>query len=300
MNRSFNPRQLEEGLHTVFGLEYNQHPEEWRQIFEVMKSSKAYEEDVLMTGFGAAVNKSEGSSVTYDQALEGWLARYNHETVALAFSITEEDVEDNLYMAKGAKLSKALARSMQHTKEMKGAAVLNNGFDPNYAGGDGQPLFSAAHPLVSGSDQANMLTTPADLSETAIEDLLIMIRRSVDDRMLPISLIPKDIIIPPEEEYNATRILRSSLRSGTADNDINAMKSKGIFTKDPVVITRLVDPDAWFIKTDAPDGLLHFVRRGVKKKMNRDFNTGNHRYMSSERYSNGWTDWRGCFGSSGS
>lgn len=300
MNRSFNPRQLEEGLNTVFGLEYKQHPEEWKQIFEVQSSNKAYEEDVLMSGFGAAVNKSEGASVTYDQALEGWSARYHHSTVALAFSITEEDVEDNLYMSKGAKLSKALARSMQHTKELKGAAVLNNGFDTGYAGGDGKPLLAADHPLIGGGVASNLLVTPADLSESAIEDLLIQIRRAVDDRSLPISIMPKDIIIPPEEEYNATRILRSQLRSGTADNDINAVRQKGIFTKDPILITRLVDPDAWFIKTDCPDGLRHFVRRGIKKKMDKEFNTGNHRYMSSERYSNGWTDWRSLYGSAGS
>jgi len=300
MNRNFNPRQLQEGLHTVFGLEYSQHPEEWRQIFDVQNSSKAFEEDVLMTGFGAAVNKSEGASVTYDQALEGWSARYEHETIALAFSITEEDIEDNLYMSKGAKFSKALARSMQHTKEIKGAAILNNGFSSSYKGGDGVSLFNTSHPLVGGGVASNTLATPADLSESAIEDLLIMIRRAKDDRSLPISLMPKDIIIPPEEEYNATRILRSSLRAGTGDNDINAVNTKGIFTRDPILITRLVDPDAWFIKTDAPDGLRHFVRRGIKKKMDKEFNTGNHRYMSSERYSNGWTDWRGCYGSAGS
>jgi len=203
-------------------------------------------------------------------------------------------------MSKGAKLSKALARSMQHTKEMKGAAVLNNGFDANYVGGDGKPLFAVDHPLVGGGVASNTLATPADLSESAIEDLLIMIRRAVDDRSLPISLMPKDIIIPPEEEYNATRILRSQLRAGTADNDTNAIRSKGIFTKDPVLITRLVDPDAWFIKTDSPDGLRHFVRRGIKKKMDKEFNTGNHRYLASERYSNGYTDWRGVYGSQGS
>ena len=300
MNRSFNPRQLQEGLHTVFGLEYAQHPEEWRQLFDVQNSSKAFEEDVLMTGFGVAVRKAEGASVTYDQALEGWSARYNHDTIALAFSITEEDIEDNLYNQKGSKFSKALARSMQHAKEIKGAAVLNNGFNSGFAGGDGKALLASDHPLVGGGTSSNILSIAADLSETAIEDLLIMIRRSVDDRNLPISLMPKDIVIAPEEEYNATRILRSTLRVGTSDNDINAIKHKGIFTRDPILITRLVDPDAWFIKTDAPDGLRHFVRRGIKKKMDKEFNTGNHRYMCSERYSNGWTDWRGIFGSPGS
>jgi len=300
MNRNFNPRQLQEGLHTVFGLEYSQHPEEWRQIFDVQNSSKAFEEDVLMTGFGAAVKKTEGASVTYDQALEGWSARYQHDTIALAFSITEEDIEDNLYMSKGAKFSKALARSMQHTKEIKGAAILNNGFSGSYVGGDGVSLLNASHPIVGGGVQSNLLATPADLSESAIEDLLIQIRRAKDDRLLPISLMPKDIIIPPEEEYNATRILRSVLRVGTGDNDINAIKAKGIFTKDPILITRLTDSDAWFIKTDSPDGLRHFVRRGIKKKMDKEFNTGNHRYMCSERYSNGWTDWRGMYGSAGS
>ena len=300
MNRSFNPKQLQEGLNTVFGLEYKQHPEEWRQIFEVQTSKKAFEEDVLMTGFGNAVVKTEGSSVTYDQAIEAWTARYNHETIALAFSITEEDIDDNLYMAKGAKFSKALARSMQNTKEMKAAAVLNNGFSGSYLGGDGVALFSASHPLVGGGVLSNLLATPADLSESAIEDLLIQIRRAVDDRGLPISLMPKDIVIAPEEEYNATRILRSTLRVGTADNDINAVRKMGIFTKDPVLMTRLTDPDAWFITTDSPDGLKHFVRKGVTKKFDQEFNTQNHRYLCSERYSNGWTDFRGIYGSAGS
>ena len=300
MNRSFNPKQLQEGLNTVFGLEYKQHPEEWRQVFEVQSSKKAFEEDVLMTGFSTAVNKTEGSSVTYDQAVEAWTARYNHETVALAFSITEEDIEDNLYMSKGAKFSKALARSMQNTKEMKAAAVLNNAFSGSYVGGDGVSLLNANHPLVGGGVFSNVLATPADLSESAIEDLLIQIRRAVDDRSLPISLMPKNIIISPEEEYNASRILRSTMRSGTADNDINAIRSKGIFTKDPILLTRLTDPDAWYINTDSPEGLKHFVRRGITKKFDQEFNTQNHRYLCSERYSNGWTDPRGLYGSAGS
>lgn len=299
MNRSFNPKLLEEGLHSVFGLEYKQHPEEWRQVFDSQNSKKAYEEDTLVTGFGLAATKAEGSSVTYDEALQGWSARYMHETVALAFAITEEAVEDNLYMSMGAKYSKALARSIQQTKEMKAASILNNAFNASYAGGDGKALIATDHPLVGGGAMSNKLATPADLSEASIEDLLIQIRRSVDDRNLPIAMMPKDIIIAPEEEYNATRILRSSLQSGSQNNDINALKTKGIFTRDPVLVTRLVDPDAWFIKTDCPDGLRHFQRRAVNKKMDRDFNTGNYRYKASERYSFGWTDFRGLFGSEG-
>ena len=297
MNRSFNPKQLQEGINSVFGLAYNEHPEEWRQVFEIQNSNKAFEEDVLMTGFAEAVRQTDGGSVTYDQALEGWTARYNHVKMALAFSITEDNIEDNLYQQKGSKGGKALARSMKNAKESMGAAIFNNGYDTNYAGGDGKPLFATDHPLMGGGTFANKLATPADLSESAIEDLLIMIRGAQDDRLQPIALRPTDIIIPYQEEYNATRILRSSLRSGTADNDTNALREKGIFTKDPVLITRLTDPDKWFIKTDAPDGLRHFNRRGMKKRMDREFNTGNYRYMCNERYSFGHTDPRGCYGS---
>jgi len=299
INRSFNPKQLEEGLNAIFGQNYKEFGNEYQQIFSANTSTKHKEEDVLMTGFGAAVRKTEGSSVTYDQAVEAWAARYIHNTYALAFSITEEDIDDNLYNAKGAKFSKALARSMNQTKEIIHAAILNNGFDSNFTGGDGVSLFSTSHPLVGGGVASNTLATPADFSESALEDVLIMQRRAVDDRSLPISIMPKDVVIPPEEEYNALRILRSTLRAGTADNDINAVAKKGIFTRDPVLITRLTDPDAWMVTTDCPDGLKTFTRKGITKKFDQEFNTGNHRYLCKERYSAGWTDWRGIYGSAG-
>lgn len=299
MNRSQFARQLEEGLNVVFGLDYRQHPEEWRGLFDIENSKKASEEDQLVTGFGAAVNKAEGAGVTYDEAQEAWSARYVMETIALAFEITEEAIEDNLYMSMGAKYSKALSRSMQHTKEIKGAAVYNNAFNSAFVGGDGKSLLAIDHPLVNNETFSNMLATPADFSETALEDILIQIRKAKDDRGIPVALKPKCIALPPELEYVATRILNSSLRPGTADNDVNAINSKGIFSAEPKIITRFTDPDAWFIRTDATDGMKHFSRVALKKTMKPDFETGNYRYKVRERYVNGWTDPRSVFGSQG-
>lgn len=300
INRSQFAKELQLGLNAVWGLEYNSYPEEWARVFKTETSKKAFEEDVLTTGFGAAVVKPEGASITYDDASEAWTSRYNHETVALAFAITQEAIEDNLYMSMGAKYAKALARSMVHTKEIKGAAVLNNGFSGSYLGGDGVALFSASHPLTGGGVQSNLLATPADIAEASIEDLLVLIRKAKDDRGIPVALKATELIIPPELEYVATRLLDSTLRTNTADNDINAINKKGIFGRDPIVVTRLTDSNAWFIKTDAQDGLKMFQRVAVSTKMEDDFNTGNFRFKSRERYSFGWSDFRSAFGSSGS
>ena len=299
MNRTTHAADLQEGLNAHFGMAYNEHMTEWDKVFDVEDSRKAFEEDVLETGFGAAQIKAEGQNVAYDKGLQGWKARYVHETIALAFAITEEAIEDNLYMRLGPKYSRALARAFQHTKEIKGASIINNGFDTNYAGGDGKPLFALDHPLLHGGVAANILATPADLSEQAIEDLLIMIRKATDDRGIPIALRAMKLITPPEGEYDAIRLTRSTMRVGTADNDISAIVSKGVFNQDPVTITRLTDPDAWFIKTDAPEGLKHMRRVRMKRGIQGDFESGNMRYKGRERYSFGWTEWRSIFGSQG-
>jgi len=301
MNRALFKKQLQEGLNTVFGLEYRQYPEEWRDCFKVENSTKAYEEDTLMSGLGAAVVKAEGAGVTYDSGSEQWTARYTNETIALAFAITEEAVEDGLYGNLGAKYSKALARSMQHTKEVKGANIFNNGFDSNYPGGDGKELFATDHPTDSGGNQSNELATPADLSETSMETLLIQIRKAKDDRGLPVAMMPMQLIVPPDEEYNAARLMLNPSRPETADRDINAVRARrsAFYSKGPAVVTRLTDADAWFVETDCPDGLKHFVRKKVSRKVEGDFETGNMRYRARERYVFGWSDWRGCYASPG-
>lgn len=297
MTRAQFANLLEEGLNTVFGLDYKRYPEEWRGCFDVSTSKKAYEEDQLVTGFGGAAVKPEGTGVVYDEAQESWTARYTHETIALAFAITQEAIEDNLYLTMGSKYSKALARSMQHTKEIKGADIFNRSFDTNYKGGDGQPLLSATHPLINGDTYSNLLATPADFSEAALEDILIQLRKAVDDRGIPLALKPKSIIIPAELEYIAHRVLRTDLRPGTSDNDANAIKDKGIFGADPKIITRFTSSSNWFVKTDINDGLKYMKRKGLTRKMDTDFDTGNYRYMTRERYVFGWTDPRILFGS---
>lgn len=299
MNRNTFRRDLEDGLNAHFGMGYHDHPEEWRQVFDVESSSKAFEEDVREFGFGAAQVKAEGKAFAMDEGGQGWMARYVHETIALGFAITEEAVEDNLYQKLGPKYAKALARAMKHTKEIKGAAILNNAFSTAHPGGDGKPLLAADHPLLGGGTYSNILDTPADLAEAAIEDLLIKIRRAVDDRGVPIALMPTAMIIPPELEYESTRILRTARRPGTELNDINAIVSKGIFSSDPRIVTRLTDTSAWFIKTDAPEGLKHYTRVALKRGMEGDFDTGNMRYKARERYSFGWTDPLSLYGSAG-
>lgn len=300
MNRSQFKKELQKGLNTVFGLEYDRYPEEWRQIFEVNTSMKAYEEDVLLAGLGAAQTKDEGRGVAYDAGAEAWVARYVNETVALAFAITQEAVEDGLYGDQGAKYSKALARSMQHTKEVKGANILNNGFSSSFPIGDGQALFSTAHPLWGGGSVANTFSTQADLAEGSLEDMLILIGQAVDERNIPIALNAKKLIVPINLEFAADRLLNTQGRTGTADNDINALKHMGMIPGGYAVNHRLTDTNAWFVTTDCPDGLKHFVRMAVQRGMEGDFETGNMRYKARERYVFGVTNWRGAYGSSGS
>lgn len=299
MNRNTFKKQLQEGLNTVFGLEYRRYPEEWRAAFEVGNSNKAYEEDVLLAGLAGAPVKAEGAPVTYDAGGEAYTSRYVHETIALAFAITEEAEEDNLYGDIGAKYARALARSMQHTKEVKGAAIFNNGFNASYPGGDGVALFSASHPLWGGGTQSNTFATQADLSETALEEALIAISKWVDDRGIPVAIRGLRLVLPPDLQFIAERILASSQRPGSADNDINALKSKGMIPGGAHEMHRLTDPDAWFIVTDAMDGLKHMVRKSIQRGIEGDFETGNMRYKARERYSFGWSDHRGAFGSSG-
>lgn len=299
LNRADFRKQLQEGLNAVFGLEYNRYPEEYRAIFDVENSTKAYEEDLLEVGFGEAPEKPEGESVQFDEAGESWVARYYHITVALAFAITEEAEEDGLYGSIGAKMSRALARSLQHTKEIRGASVLNNGFNTSFTGGDNLPLFSAAHVLQGGGTLSNILATAADLSETSLEEMLILISTWTDDRGIPLSARAIKLIIPPQLRFIAQRILKSDFRPGTGDNDINAVKSLGELSADPAVNHRLTDPDAWFIKTDVPDGLKHFVRKSVSRGVEGHFETGNVRYKARERYSFGWSNWRGAAGTPG-
>ena len=277
LNRAQFTKQLNLGLNTVFGMEYDRYPEQWRAIYSTEQSMKAFEEDVQMIGFGEAPTKAEGAMITYENGREGYVARYVHETVALAFSITEEAEEDGLYGSLGAKYARALARSMQHTKEIKGANVLNNATTTS-TGGDGVSLLSASHPTGGGSTQSNTLATAADLSETSLETLLIQIAEAKDDREIPIALIGQKLICPPELLFVAERVLNSNLRPGTADNDINAVKALGMIPGGVVVNQRLTDADQWFIGTDCPDGMKHFVRAPIKKAVEGDFGTGNLRY----------------------
>ena len=299
MNRTLFRKQLEPGLNTVFGLDYNQYKEEWRQFLDVETSQKAFEEDVLVTGFGAAPVKSEGAGIQYDTAKEAWTARYVHETIALAFSITHEAIKDNLYGNLGSKYAKALARSLNQTKEVKAANILNRAFNGVYKGGDGKELCATDHPLDGGGTFSNESATPVDLSEAALEDACIEIAGFVDERGLPIQVMPKKLILPRQLKFEAQRILYSDQRVGTGDNDQNALKETGMFPEGYCVIRRLTDPDAWFIKTDCPDGMKHITREAVSTSTEVEFNTSNFRYKAMERYINGWTDPRGVYGSPG-
>jgi|TARA_R110001592_G_scaffold324072_1_gene603565 hypothetical protein len=297
MNRALFAKQLEPGLNTLFGLEHARYPEQWKEIFDVNSSSKAFEEDNLLEGFGAASVKAEGSAIAYDTAAELWTARYNHETIALAFSITEEAEEDGQYGSIGQRYVKALARSMVHTKEIKAANILNNMFDSG-TGGDGSYLGVTDHPTASGT-QSNILATAADLSETSLEQMLIDISNMDDDRGIPIAAMGTKLVVPTALAFVAERLTKSNLRTGTGDNDINASRSAGYLPQGYTVNNRLTDTDAFFILTDVPDGLKMFQRRALTRGMEGDFETGNIRYKTSERYSFGWTDWRGIFGTPG-
>lgn len=298
MNRASFPKDLEEGLNAHFGMEYNEHPTEYTQVFDTYSSDKAWEEDVLMTGFGPAPIKGEGEVFAEDEARQGWTARYNHVTVGMKFAITQEALEDNLYMQLGAKYARALARSIKETVEVMGANILNRAFNTSYTGGDGIALCAANHPLLYGGTASNTLGA-ADISESSLEDIFIMIRTAVDDRGLPISLKPKRLIIPPQLVYEAARLLRTVQRPGTPDNDINAIKALGVIGEDVATVTRLTDADAWFVKTDAMDGLKFFDRVGLQRGMDEEFNTGNAVYKARRRFSFGWSDWRSVWGSSG-
>jgi len=299
MNRAQFAKMLEPGLNTLFGLEYDQYPPEWQAVFDTNTSQKAFEEDVLLEGFGNAPVKAEGAAISYDAASQQWTARYQHETIALAFSITEEAEEDGLYGSIAARYTKALARSMASTKEIKAANVLNNAFSGSgVTGGDGKTLCATDHPTRSGN-QSNTLATAADLSETSLEQMLIQIADMKDDRGLRIAAQGTMLVIPTAYSFVAERLLESQLRTGTADNDINAIRAGGYLPQGYHVMRRLSDSDAFFIMTDVPDGLKHFQRSPLKKGMEGDFETGNVRYKVRERYSFGFTDWRGIFGSEG-
>ena len=298
LNRALFTKQLNLGLNTVFGMEYDRYPEQWRSLYSTEQSMKAFEEDVQMIGFGAAPTKAEGAMINYDSGREGFVSRYVHETVALAFAITEEAEEDGLYGSLGAKYARALARSMQHTKEIKGANIFNNATTTSL-GGDGQALLDASHPLGGGGTASNILATPADLSETSLETLLVQISTAVDDRSIPIALSGRKLAVPPQLVFIAERIIKSNLRPGTADNDINAMRNMGMIPEGVVVNQRFTLPDQYFLLTDCPDGMKHFVRSPIKKAVEGDFESGNLRYKCRERYSFGFTDWRGVYGSEG-
>ena len=297
MNRANFAKMLEPGLNTLFGLEYDSYPAEYEAVFASNTSQKAFEEDVLLSGFGNAPTKSEGSAVSYDAASQQWTARYQHETIALAFSITEEAEEDGQYGSIASRYTKALARSMASTKEIKAANILNTATTVN--GGDGAPLLSAAHPTQNGN-QSNILATAADLSEVSLEAILIQIADMKDDRGLRVAAQGTQLVIPTAYTFVAERLLESQLRVGTADNDINAIRNGGYLPKGYHIMRRLTDSDQWFVQTDVPDGLKMFQRSPLKKGMEGDFETGNVRYKVRERYSFGVTDWRGIFGSEGS
>ena len=299
ISRSQLVKELEPGLNALFGLEYNKYENEHAEIFTSEASDRAFEEEVMLSGFGSAPVKQEGANVTFDQATESFTARYTHETIAMAFAITEEAIEDNLYDRLAARYTRALARSMANTKQVKAANILNNAFDPNFTGGDGNPLCDLEHPLANGGVLKNELTTAADLSETSLEQSMIDIAAFIDERGLKIALQGVKLIIPKELQFTAERILKSPQRVGTADNDINAMASMGMIPQGYRVNHYLTDIDAFFIMTDAPNGLKQFARSPIKTAIEGDFDTGNVRFKARERYSFGFSDPRGIFGSPG-
>jgi hypothetical protein len=292
-------KELLPGLNALFGLEYARYGEEHKEIYETESSERSFEEETKLSGFSAAPVKNEGSAIAYDNAQEAWTARYNHETIALGFSLTEEAIEDNLYDSLSARYTKSLARAMAYTKQVKAAAVLNNGFTTGYNGGDGVPLFSASHPLVSGGTNSNVPSTPADLNETSLEAAVIQIAAWTDERGLLIAAKPKKLVVPPALQFVSTRLLETELRVGTNDNDINAIKNNGSVSEGYCVNHFLTDTNAWFLTTDVPNGMKHFIRTPLNNSMDGDFDTGNVRYKSRERYSFGFSDPLGMFGSAG-
>ena len=293
-------KELLPGLNALFGMEYARYGEEHKEIYETETSERSFEEETKLSGFSAAPVKNEGSAIAYDNAQEAWSTRYTHETIALGFSITEEAVEDNLYDSLSARYTKSLARAMAYTKQVKAAAVLNNGFSNSYPGGDGVSLFNASHPLISGGTNSNTPTTQVDLNETSLEAAVIQIAAWTDERGLLIAAKPKKMIVPPALMFVAKRLLDTELRVSTADNDINAIKQMGAIPEGYAVNHFLTDTNAWFLTTDVPNGLKHFVRTPLSNSMDGDFDTGNVRYKARERYSFGWSDPLGMWGSSGS
>ena len=293
-------KELLPGLNALFGLEYKRYGEEHKEIYETESSERSFEEETKLSGFSAAPVKNEGQAIQYDNAQEAWTARYNHETIALGFSITEEAVEDNLYDSLSSRYTKALARAMAYTKQVKAAYTLNQGFNGAVTYGDNVALFSTVHPLVSGGFNSNRPSTAADLNETSLEAAVIQIAAWTDERGLLIAAQPKKLIIPPALMFVATRLLDTELRVGTNDNDINALKNNGSIPGGYAVNHWLTDTNAWFLTTDVPNGLKHFVRAPLKNGMDGDFDTGNVRYKARERYSFGVSDPLGIFGSPGS
>ena len=300
ISRAQLAKELEPGLNALFGMEYSRYENQHAEIFTTESSDRAFEEEVMLSGFGAAPTKGEGSAINFDDANEAYTARYNHETIALAFSITEEAIEDNLYDRLGSRYTRALARSMAHTKQVKAAAILNNAFTAGAsAGGDGKALCATDHPLTSGGTFANEPSTPSDLNETSLEDALINIAGFVDERGLKVALRGTKLVIPRQLQFVAERLMVSNLRVGTADNDVNAIRSMGMLPEGYAVNDFLTDPDAFFIKTDAPRGFVHFERTPMSTNMEADFDTGNMRFKARERYSFGFSDPRCVFGSPG-
>jgi len=293
-------KELLPGLNALFGLEYSRYGEEHKELYETEKSERSFEEETKLSGFSAAPVKNEGQSIAYDNAQEAFTARYTHETIALGFSITEEAIEDNLYDSLSARYTKGLARAMAYTKQVKAAAVINNGFNSAFPGGDGVSLFNTAHPLVGGGTNSNTPSTAADLNETSLENAVIQIAAWTDERGLLIAAKPRKLIIPPSLMFVATRLLETSLRVGTTDNDINALKNNGAIPEGYTVNHFLTDTNGWYLTTDVPNGLKHFERMPLTNSMDGDFDTGNVRYKARERYSFGWSDPLGVYGSPGS
>jgi hypothetical protein len=292
-------KELLPGLNALFGLEYARYGEEHKEIYETETSERSFEEETKLSGFSAAPVKNEGSAIRYDNAQEAWTARYNHETIALGFALTEEAIEDNLYDSLSARYTKALARGMAYTKQVKAANVLNNGFSSAFPGGDGVALFSTAHPLINGGTNGNTPTTAADLNETSLENAVIQIAAWTDERGLLIAAKPKKLIVPPALQFVATRLLETELRVGTTDNDINALKNNGSIPEGYTINHFLTDNNGWYLTTDVPNGMKHFVRSPLANSMDGDFDTGNVRYKARERYSFGFSDPLGMYGSPG-
>jgi hypothetical protein len=292
-------KELLPGLNALFGLEYARYGEEHKEIYETETSERSFEEETKLSGFSAAPVKNEGQAIRYDNAQEAWTARYNHETIALGFSLTEEAIEDNLYDSLSARYTKGLARAMAYTKQVKAAAVINNGFNNGYQGGDGVSLFNTSHPLINGAVNGNTPSTPADLNETSLENAVIQIAAWTDERGLLIAAKPKKLIVPPALQFVATRLLETELRVGTTDNDINAIKNNGSIPEGYTINHFLTDTNGWYLTTDVPNGMKHFERTPLQNSMDGDFDTGNVRYKSRERYSFGWSDPLGMYGSPG-